>query len=65
MSLRLTAYGEFDCEFDYDSQEWSCSQTYIAVEAGDLVSRLDVTQRDHGSLLPMVDRDELAGRVAI
>ena len=26
MSLRLAAYGEFDCEFDYDSQEWSCSK---------------------------------------
>ena len=26
MSLRLTAYGEFDCEVDYDSQEWSCSE---------------------------------------
>ena len=25
MSLRLTAIGEFDCDFDYDSQEWSCS----------------------------------------
>ncbi len=27
MGLRLTTYGEFDCEFDYDSQEWSCSYT--------------------------------------
>ncbi len=26
VSLRLTAYGEFDSEFDYDSQEWSCSK---------------------------------------
>ena len=26
MGLRLPAYGEFDCEFDYDSQEWSCSE---------------------------------------
>ena len=25
MSLRLAAYGEFDCEFAFDSQEWSCS----------------------------------------
>ncbi len=25
MSLRLAAYGEFYCEFDYDFQEWSCS----------------------------------------
>ncbi len=25
MSLRLAAYGEFDCDFDFDSQEWSCS----------------------------------------
>ena len=26
MSRRLTVYGEFDCEFDYDSQEWRSSQ---------------------------------------
>ena len=25
MSLRLAAYGEFDCDFGFDSQEWSCS----------------------------------------
>ncbi len=25
LSLRLAAYGEFDCDFDFDSQEWSCS----------------------------------------
>ena len=25
MSLRLTAYGEFNCEFDDDSQERGCS----------------------------------------
>ena len=24
--LRLTAYGESDCEFDFDSHEWSCTQ---------------------------------------
>ena len=22
--LRLLAYGEFDCDFDYGSYEWSC-----------------------------------------
>ena len=27
MSLRLPAYGEFDCDFDYDSQEWGCSKS--------------------------------------
>ncbi len=26
MSLRLTAYGKFDCDFGFDSQEWICSQ---------------------------------------
>ena len=28
-SLRLRVYGEFDCEFDYDSQEWSCAQNLV------------------------------------
>ena len=28
MSLRLDAYGEFDCDFNLDSQEWSCSKTH-------------------------------------
>ena len=30
MSLPLAAYGEFDCDFDFDSQEWSCSQEWRA-----------------------------------
>ena len=25
MSLRVTAYGEFDRDFGFDSQEWGCS----------------------------------------
>ena len=29
MCLRLATYGEFACEFDYDSQEWSCSDTNL------------------------------------
>ncbi len=29
MSLRLAAYGEFDCDFDFDSQERSCSKYII------------------------------------
>ena len=32
MSLRLAADGEFDCEFDYDSQEWSCSYAFALSE---------------------------------
>ncbi len=33
-SPRLTAYGELDCEFDFDSQEWSCSYTCISSTQG-------------------------------
>ncbi len=32
-SLRLAASGEFDCDFDFDSQEWSCSESLVHVTA--------------------------------
>ena len=33
-SLRPTASGECDCEFGFDSQEWSCSRSHREVYAG-------------------------------
>ena len=31
-SLRLAAYGEFDCDFDLDSQEWVCSHAVLVIQ---------------------------------
>ena len=33
MSLRLAAYGEFDSDFGFDSQEWSCSKNPVLSDA--------------------------------
>ncbi len=44
MSLRLTAYGEFDCEFDCDSQEWSSStRTWLVDHGEECDARGDLT----------------------
>ena len=58
MSLPLAAYGVFDCEFDYDSQEWSCSDDPKRSTNRNQVSCVDLACRCGGAGQTGAARDE-------